>query len=294
MGWKYLAGKSWAEVTRDERFFCQHLYNLIRNDVPRFVSKLNELCALTMPLPVDEDWEVGFEVCFYRDHRFMCEKEKHGWHGDETRYSPKRTFDLCLFSHDHIVIIEAKAQQGFDQQQMAEFKKDREWVSYATEVVKDTHGMGHCVDVKVVALASDNYLKKLKWDDFNSSAVFSGQPLSWRQLAACYPGEDEHPDAVLLRADAIYEEARSGGENNHGYQRGKDLVAYPQPEGVRFVGRNGGIKGKLFHRDLETGQWETQLYETSASSIRPNQNWFSIEEFVAVVSVVQAGRPDTL
>jgi hypothetical protein len=40
-------------------------------------------------------------------------------------YSPKRTFDLCLFSNNHIVIIEAKAQQGFHGDQLDEFEKNK-------------------------------------------------------------------------------------------------------------------------------------------------------------------------
>ncbi|PPD42376.1 MAG: hypothetical protein CTY16_14765 [Methylobacter sp.] len=160
MGWKYLGGKTWAEVTRDERFFCQHLYSLIREDVSGFVRKLNESAVLN--LPVEEDWEVGFEVCFYRDHRHMCSQDDHIWHGKDDMYSPKRTFDLCLFSHDHIVIIEAKAQQGFDQQQMGDFIKDRQWVNEAATVVKGDDGIGHNVEVDVIALASSKYLEKFE------------------------------------------------------------------------------------------------------------------------------------
>lgn len=284
MGWKYFGGKTWSEVTRDERFFCQHLYGLIQYDVPAFVRIINELGDLDFP--AEEEWEVGFEVCFYRDLRFMCTEDKHGWHGNESMYSPKRTFDLCLFSHDHIVIIEAKAQQGFDVQQMGEFRKDREWVKHAAAVVKASDGVGHDINVHVVALASSKYLDCRDWGKLNRGSTFCGKPLSWEALAKRYRRNDKNGDPVLLRANAIYDENRSGGENNDGYRAGKELVAGCQPEEVRFVGRNGGVNGKLFRGDVETRRWETQLYETTSAETKPNQNWFSLQEFISAVTPV--------
>lgn len=287
MGWKYLGGKTWAEVTRDERYFCQYLYSLIRNDVPGFVRKLNELAALN--LPVEEEWEVGFEVCFYRDHRHMCSKDAHVWHGKGDMYSPKRTFDMCLFSHDHIVIIEAKAHQKFDQQQMEDFKKDRQWVKEAVAVVKRDDGTGYDVDVDVVALASSKYWKKVDWSTLNSKGAFSGIPVSWEALAKHYRRNERDGDPVLLRANAIYEEARSGGENNDGHKTGKELLAESQRGALLFVGRNGGLKGKSLKDDVDSGGWETQLYETSMAETKPNQNWFSLTEFIAAVSPANNG-----
>lgn len=291
MGWKYLGGKTWAEVTRDERFFCQHLFGLVRQDVPGFVQKLNELAALN--LPVDEDWEIGFEVCFYRDHRFMCDRDGFEWHQDESMYSPKRTFDLCLFSHDHIVIIEAKAAQGFDLQQMGEFKKDRQWVKEAVAVVKRDDGTVHDVSVHVVALASQKYIQDLDWERLNRDATFSGKPLSWEALAKHYRRNRKDWDPVLLRADAIYQAAGPGGQNNDGHKTGKELVSESQRGQLMFVGRNGGLNGKFLKDDVNSGRWETQLYETSNAESKPNQNWFSLTEFVAAVSPVSNNNGDS-
>jgi hypothetical protein len=288
MGWKYLGGKTWAEVTRDERFFCQHLYSLIREDVPGFVRKLNELAALN--LPDEEEWEVGFEVCFYRDHRFMCAEDKHVWHGNTDMYSSKRTFDLCLFSHDHIVIIEAKAAQGFELKQIGEFMNDLAWVKEAVAVVKgDGAAAGHIVDVYVVALASKKYLDKLDWGKINRESTFSGEAISWAALAEHYGMNEKKCDPVLLRADAIYRGGQPGGKNNAKYKYGLELVAEGQQGEVTFVGRRGGLKGKSLKDDVDSGGWETQLYETSMAETKPNQNWFSLPEFVAAVSPANNG-----
>lgn len=281
MGWKYFGDKTWAEVTRDERFFCQHLYNLIRDDVPGFVQKLNEIAGMT--LPVKEEWEVGFEVCLYRDHRFMCEEYKHVWH-DKDMYSPKRTFDLCLFSHKHIVIIEAKAQQGFDPKQMEEFKKDREWVKEAIAVVKSGDGAGSDVDVDLIALASSKYLDGLDWVAFKEKNIFSGEAaISWKKLAELYRKNNKVGDPVLLRADEIYQKVGTGGKNNDGYKTGIALMLENQQENVSFIGCQGGINGKLFKNLIETGQWETKRFETSSAETKPNSYWFTLQEFISAI-----------
>ena len=84
----------------------------------------------------DADWELAFEVCFYRDlwqHR-----------GDRGElYSPKRTFDLALFSDHAIIVIEAKAQQGLHDDQLTTFARDRAQIAKETGV-QSVFIMGLC------------------------------------------------------------------------------------------------------------------------------------------------------
>jgi len=87
---------------------------------------------------------------------------------NDNQYSPKRTFDLCLFSNEHIVIIEAKAQQGFHGDQLKEFEKDEEDIKglLSTQEFK--------VNVDVVLLHSSLYapknnLPKVTWLKLNNS-----------------------------------------------------------------------------------------------------------------------------
>ena len=104
MGWNYLDGMTWAEVTRDERYFCQQLFAVVqRRGVKEFVELLNQITGLS--LPVDVEWELGYKVCFYRDL----------WQlrgGKGQLYSPKRTFDLCLFSQRQIITPISLAPRG--------------------------------------------------------------------------------------------------------------------------------------------------------------------------------------
>jgi len=191
MSWDYLQGsdsksKTWAEVTRDERFFCQHLYHLIlrKPDIRSFVRDLKGLTDDKLNLNAGVDWEIGYEVCFYRDLMFHRKVSR-----DSHCYSLKRTFDLCLFSEETIVIIEAKAQQRFDAAQNKSFILDKGQVS------KLTGG----TQVKLLGLASSKYLDKKSFPlPPTENAVFDGL-ISWEQLAKHFDN-----DKILERANRIY------------------------------------------------------------------------------------------
>jgi hypothetical protein len=129
MGFDYFNGKSWIEISREERLFCCHLYNLLKqkNNMSAFIEYLNNKGDLLNsdnwePMnPNADEWEVGYEVCFYRDFR----KNVLNAGIKETEYYQKRTFDLCLFSGKRIVVIEAKAEKGFNSSQVKTFMDDK-------------------------------------------------------------------------------------------------------------------------------------------------------------------------
>ena len=117
----------WSSITREERYFCSHLYHNLIGKEKEFVRWLNR----TMGLNLNEtaDWEVGYEVCFYRDYLKSIGKSVKKYRYSRKKLFPqKRTFDLCLFSQDHIIIIEAKVQQKFDEKQIKDLIKDKKMV----------------------------------------------------------------------------------------------------------------------------------------------------------------------
>jgi hypothetical protein len=119
MGFEYFEGKNWIDISREERLYCAHLYFQIRGKELEFVKWLNE--NHKMKLPTESEWEIGYEVCLYRDYFKQLRDETIC--KDNVDYPPKRTFDLCLFSEENIVIIEAKVQQRFDAEQSEVFKQ---------------------------------------------------------------------------------------------------------------------------------------------------------------------------
>lgn len=116
-GFDYLGDKYWEDLTREERWFCQQLYQVVRGRESKFVAALQAACRWRDDTPsvvADQEWRIGYEVCFYRDLLWGSRKRV-----NETGLSNKRTFDLCLFSSTTIIIIEAKVEQLFDPTDLA-------------------------------------------------------------------------------------------------------------------------------------------------------------------------------
>lgn len=163
---KYFGNKSWADITREERYFCSHLYHSVVGREKEFVKWLNNKTKLK--LDENSNWEIGFEVCFYRDYlKSLNRSVKQYRYSAKKLFPQKRTFDLCLFSSDHIIIIEAKVQEYFYTKQLNDLEND-------TKMVKEILRRNKA-DVKVDALLlhsdknfKDKRFENIYWDDIKS------------------------------------------------------------------------------------------------------------------------------
>ncbi len=127
MSFDYFNGKKWKDISRDERRFCADLIFQLQNNNSehQFVEWLVEINKLDIPKVTD--FEIDFEVCFYRDMLFDYELRNKATLKDKKKIKGllKRTFDICIFLPNDIIIIEAKAAQGMTSNQMIEFKYDK-------------------------------------------------------------------------------------------------------------------------------------------------------------------------
>lgn len=180
-GLPYLGGKRWQDITRDERYFCAELYYTLSR-MPRiadFITWLNEQNT-KLDLPVDNEWHVGYEVVFYRDMVKEFGAPSMANNGmthkiGKTQFSRKRTFDLALFHPNHIVIIEAKADQGLSTAQVDSFQKDKAMIDRPFEKQPSGKPKTH-----LVLLCTDHYKasKRTKHiPEFDSV-------ITWREIAA--------------------------------------------------------------------------------------------------------------
>ena len=179
----YLYGHPWSEWTRDERYFCSVLYSQAVNNVQEFACWLIESAQLSCSK--GGAWDLGFEVCFYRDYLWQLGESAKG-----KGFPPKRTFDLCLFGENRLIVVEAKVFEKFSPKQNQEFVLDK-------KRIRELPKLGHLRTV-VVALASSRYFsnaEKYGWPE--TLAGFDGL-VSWAQAAEKYG----HPD--LQRADSLY------------------------------------------------------------------------------------------
>ena len=191
-GLSWLGGKTWEQVTREERYFCAELFCAIDRDPAAFVEFLNDEDKTTRPakkerpkqgeaIPKKENWEAAYEICFYRDIR----------KGDESKpkFSPKRTFDLALFSDDAIILIEAKAHQSFKGKQLKQLDCDRKKVAACTSVPKEK--------IFLVGLVSSQYTPMPE-----TQRRFD-RMTNWRALASFYKC-NARLKRICCRANKIY------------------------------------------------------------------------------------------
>lgn len=200
----YFGASSWSEISREERFFCAELYFTLSRmpSLRPFIAWLNSRSA-SLGLTDDNQWTVGYEVCFYRDmiHAFGLDGS-HGIRGKQNPethapYMPKRTFDLALFHPSQIVIVEAKAQQGLNRDQLASFERD---ASDVRALLKAMHRKEP--SVHTVLLAQERYVRSPL--GLASHAPFAAA-FSWKEVAELGPswGADAKAIAAFRRADAV-------------------------------------------------------------------------------------------
>ena len=183
MAINYLQGQPWSKWTRDERYFCSILFEKAKNNPAKFASWLSEVTSIS--LPVTDNWDVGFEVSFYRD--FLWQQ---GLKSVDYGVSDQRAFDLCLFSPEVIVVIEAKAFEPFNMSQNKVFDLEKKNLAKLPGLEN--------IQVHLVGLASSRYFRNQKeFGDEKMLKMFDGF-FTWNQAAEFYD------DKLLAQADNTY------------------------------------------------------------------------------------------
>lgn len=189
MALTYFNDNDWINISREERLYCAHLYFQIRGKELKFVRWLNKNKG--MSLPTNCNWEIGYEVCFYRDYLKNVKNKSirvENRNFKDNPYSEKRTFDLCLFSEDTIVIIEAKVKEHFGQAQLDDTKEDESLIPRVLEK-----------DIKVInlLLAQSKYIESKNFLRTKKNRSAFPYVISWREMDELFPND------VFERADEL-------------------------------------------------------------------------------------------
>jgi len=238
----YLGDRRWLDITRDERFFCAELYFALKrvDTLQGFIERLNEAITSSNgpgPLRSEATWEVGLEVAFYRDyvHAFGYQGEHHI--KKLGPFSQKRTFDLCLFSKDQMVVIEAKANERLGSKQMREFALDHLLLK---KLIRPP-----APEVLLIGLWSSDYRPRVNLMTFPFSDSLA-------------------KEAGLTQAQA--EQYRDGVHLFNGHLHWKDLLELPGlSDGARTVFRLADAVKLRDHGMI------TKLSETDRSYVRTRQ-----------------------
>lgn len=191
-GLHWLQGKSWWEVSRDERFFCAELYQRIRGDVTRFVAYLSR----ELDLDPRGQWQVAYPVCLQSDlwsPRGRSDSERRDTIRphverssgiERTRF--ERSSNLALLSDHEVVLIEVAGEHGL------QLESVQQLVRAATDL-KEL--LPQLRDVFCAGLISSQIEPPRE-----VARALGGPLLRWKALAELY-GDDE----LLQRADALFE-----------------------------------------------------------------------------------------
>jgi len=178
----YLNGKIWDEITREERFFCAELFYELKNNIKPFLDKVK----------LNQEYEVGFEVCFYRDILKEYEIKNNGC------FSQKRTFDLVLFSNEKIIIFEMKSHQKFRTKQLNDIKDDPCKIKCLFERINEEKKLKLDIPkVELWAIISSKYAPCLEEE---TKKIFKDNIIYWEELYTLYGNKS------FKRANAIYQD----------------------------------------------------------------------------------------
>jgi hypothetical protein len=174
---EYFNGKTWNEITREERVFCAELYFKLRENIKPFLEKYQ--------IDSQNKYEIGYEVCFYRD--ILKEYEL------DNPFPPKRTFDLALFSENEIYIFEAKCQQSFKNSDLGTYKKDKNLIEKLFKKIKEEKRLElNIPKIYLWAIISENYKPNKKTQEIFDKII------SWEDIVDIYHCE------IFNRANKIY------------------------------------------------------------------------------------------
>ncbi len=174
---KEMKNLKWENINREERPFCSELFSCIKGKEKDFVKFLkSESEGKLSEINANYEWDLGYEVCFYRDFLKMKEDDD-----KDNEYSLYRTFDLCLFSNKSIIIIEAKVQQKFKSDQLTDIKNDKKDIKKFIKKYTDEN-----IEVKLISLASSKYYENLKKFGKPEKLDFFDCRITWQQLADKY------------------------------------------------------------------------------------------------------------
>lgn len=168
----------WSDNTREERYFTAALFGALLDNVDPFWSLLRPRLGIANEVTIVD---IGFEVCMLRDLA-------HANHIKREAALEKQTFDFVLtLSNDALVLIEAKAHQGFLTRQLENMARTANILLNNSDL-----GISH---VHIAGLHSAKYAPSNVRKQFPAMAL-----LTWLELAPAYP----NLSSQLKRANDIY------------------------------------------------------------------------------------------
>lgn len=114
--------------------------------------------------------------------------------------------------------------------------------------------------------------------------------ITWEDLLGAYrtvrPQDDYFMGMLTLALEqwtTLAAKPSVTGGNAEQVLTGAEILEHLGDPAVCTMGRNGGLNGMALQNDLPGGKWRKHRYEVSAAPEPANGNWFTVEEFVALL-----------
>ena len=171
-----------AKITRTECFFTSTLFHdVMLNPLP-FENLLTKKLKYRITIPA-KIVDSGYEVCFFRDFARVNLIER------QDKSFEKQTFDnIFVLADDTMIIMEAKAQQTFSLDQIANLVKAKDKI--------EESNLCPIKKVVLMGLHSSFYTPK------ETTASNFQALLTWDEISDIY----SHNALIYKRADYIYKE----------------------------------------------------------------------------------------
>ncbi|WP_375504446.1 hypothetical protein [uncultured Jatrophihabitans sp.] len=264
-------------VNRKERFYTGTvLPTIVTGNGFADLNRLMELCGLT-----DIDLDDLDVVQFFTEYSFA---ESVYTDADKARFAhrPKNadTPDVVLRGPGWLLAIEAKMFHRPNAASLnAQYRRQSVLVDYwAARLGANPVAVRHVL-LLPQALAAETgpglQAPVITWESL-LVAYRNTAPAYWLKVLR----EALHRYPELASKDSLW------GQNAEQKLAGAEIVAASEAgdQSVAWVGRSGGVNGKLLAADIASGEWKTKAYEvSSALPAGKATNWFPVAEFISRV-----------
>lgn len=166
-----------CEITRTEVFFTVSLHYACMDQKNGLQELLKNKLNITKDIEIIDS---GFEVCLFRDFAMAYSLER------EDKSFEKQTFDnVFIFSDGSIVLVEAKAHQGFDPKQIKKLVEAAEKIESSDIPFSKVYLVGLCSS---------------KYNPKPSTIAKLQAVVTWNEISTCFRDEE----GVFQRANDIY------------------------------------------------------------------------------------------
>ncbi|CAK0761898.1 putative Restriction endonuclease [Azospirillaceae bacterium] len=176
----------------------------------------------------------------------------------------------------HLISIEAKMFDRPKRKKLIAQVKQQEQMINALEDIFKKRGNSLSLQKHFMVLLPEGYFQEMRADKY--------PVITWESVLDIYKdvAESDYFHKVLSVAldklDSSKKQKKKSTKGQEIFNKYENLSLEYQ-----YMGRKGGLSGKLLKKDIEEGTWKNQPYEVGNEDKKEKPNWFPVSEFIKLV-----------